>query len=494
MYRTFLSWRYLFARTTNLIGMVGILVAVGALILIFSIMTGFLEESRRAVRGNLADILVEPFFDEAYSGIALPTTPERALAVIEAHPGVRAAAPMITWHALFTQGGSQKGRFNKFISDASHSGMLGVKVVGIDVRSAERVAQPAFAGTAALLGMTYRPYVVRDHFAASDLLRALLRPAVKPLPGLSGDEAVAQPLFPFATPAEASDKARRARLGSILVGARFFDQLGLRKGDVVQLATVSPVSSDEQFTIVNREFVISGVFSSGENESDLGQVYIERSQLQDLVGTEQAFSQILVRLENYDADGPAVAADLRTSLANAGLIVGLPQEVRTWEDFRGNLLGAIKNERVLMAIMLSLVLMVAGFTIFAILSMMVTEKRRDIGILSALGATRSGILSTFLLVAFWDALIGSVFGATIGVIMALKIDPLERWLSGYTERWFGKQIFDRDVYLFDHIPAIVDPVAVAAFVTLAFVCTLGFAFFPAWRAARQNPLEGLRYE
>ncbi len=61
MFRSFLSWRYLFARRTNLIGIVGILVAVGALILILSIMTGFLEESRRTVRGSLADILVQPF-------------------------------------------------------------------------------------------------------------------------------------------------------------------------------------------------------------------------------------------------------------------------------------------------------------------------------------------------------------------------------------------------------------------------------------------------
>ena len=133
-------------------------------------------------------------------------------------------------------------------------------------------------------------------------------------------------------------------------------------------------------------------------------------------------------------------------------------EVRTWEEFREHLLGAIENERVLMAIMLSLVLVVAGFTIFAILSMMVTEKRRDIGILTALGRdARAACMALFLLIGFFDALIGATAGALAGTWAALEIDSIERWLS----RTFGIEIFDRDVYLFDHIPSVVAPVAVA---------------------------------
>ena len=165
-------------------------------------------------------------------------------------------------------------------------------------------------------------------------------------------------------------------------------------------------------------------------------------------------------------------------------------DVQTWEDYRRELLGAIRNERALMGIMLSLVLLVAGFTIFAILSMMVTEKRRDIGILTALGATPRGVMALFLLIGFWDALLGATAGAAVGTWMAVEIDSIERWLSAT----FGYEIFDRSVYLFDHIPSVVEPVRVAVIVLGAFTCALAFAAIPAWKAASLDPLEALRYE
>jgi lipoprotein-releasing system permease protein len=78
----------------------------------------------------------------------------------------------------------------------------------------------------------------------------------------------------------------------------------------------------------------------------------------------------------------------------------------------------------------------------------------------------------------------------LGTWGALEIDGIERWLS----RTFGVQIFNRDVYLFDHIPSVVQPLWVATIVLGAFVCALLFAAIPAWRAARLDPLEALRYE
>jgi lipoprotein-releasing system permease protein len=122
--------------------------------------------------------------------------------------------------------------------------------------------------------------------------------------------------------------------------------------------------------------------------------------------------------------------------------------------------------------------------------MMVVEKRRDIGILSAVGATPHGVLVTFLMIGFWNALLGTTFGAIAGVLGAWKIDSIERWLS----RVFNTQIFDRKVYYFDTIPSHVEPLPVALIVLGAFTCTLLFAAIPAWRAGRMNPLDALRFE
>ena len=167
-----------------------------------------------------------------------------------------------------------------------------------------------------------------------------------------------------------------------------------------------------------------------------------------------------------------------------------PSEFRRWEDFRATLLRAIENEKSLMGIMLSLVLVVAGFTVFALLSMMVTEKRRDIGILCALGATPRGVLAMFLMIGAWQAFIGAAAGALAGVWGAINIDAIERSLSAT----FGFEIFDRDIYLFDHIPSEVTPLGVAWIVGGAVFCTLLFAAIPAWRASRLDPVEALRHE
>jgi lipoprotein-releasing system permease protein len=121
---------------------------------------------------------------------------------------------------------------------------------------------------------------------------------------------------------------------------------------------------------------------------------------------------------------------------------------------------------------------------------MVTEKRRDIGILCALGSTPGGILGMFLMVAFWQAIVGATLGAVIGVVAAWNIDPIERWLS----RTLNIEIFDRTVYYFDHIPSIVEVSGVALIVLGAFSCTLLFAAIPALKAARMHPIDALRYE
>jgi lipoprotein-releasing system permease protein len=252
-----------------------------------------------------------------------------------------------------------------------------------------------------------------------------------------------------------------------------------------------PDAEDGDFQVQNRRFVVAGTFRSGENEMDLERIYMDRAELVDFLGTGRQYSQVLVKTRDYDLQGRALQSDLSRRLSELGILRGVDAgEVRTWEDHRRSLLAAIKNERVLMGIMLSLVVLVAAFTIFAILSMMVTEKRRDIGILTALGATSGGVSQLFLLVAFWDALLGALAGAVLGVLGAVYIDSIEQALS----KAFGVQIFDRGVYIFDHIPSVVNPSWVALIVLGSFLCTLLFALVPAVRAGRLHPLDALRHE
>lgn len=451
MYQRFLSWRYLFARRTNLIGMVGIFVGVGALILILSIMSGFLEESRRALRGSLSDVIVQPGPMRRPDGSLAASGPEKILEALRADPRVHAATPQLTWLGMLVQGGRATALD---IHHLSTGRFVGVELVGVDVEG---------------------------ELETTELAAALVRES------RYGLGQVADPRHPFRAPPgwEGSEP-----WGWVVVGEQLARQHDLHRGAEINIGTMVPDPASGEVFQSNRRFLVAGTFRSRENEVDLGRIYLERAELADFLGIERTFSQVLVKLKDYPRDAARFVADARAELASRRLIRGDPYEVRTWEQYRGNILGAIQNEKTLMGIMLSLVLIVAGFTVFAILSMMVTEKRRDIGILTALGATPRGILSLFLMIGFWDALIGAVLGAAAGVWAAIRIDDIEQWLSAT----FGWQIFNRDVYLFDHIPTVIEAGGVALIVLGAFACTLIFAAIPAWRAARMHPLDALRYE
>src|SRR5262249_49787155 len=148
----------------------------------------------------------------------------------------------------------------------------------------------------------------------------------------------------------------------VLVGEQLYQELGLRVGEELEISTMVHDPATDEWRPNNRTFVIAGTFKTRENETDLGRIYLDRRELADFIGHTKDYTQILVRLHDYEKDGQATARDLRASLCERGLLAGGEfgdyglSELKTWEEFRGILLGAIENERVLMAIMLSLVL------------------------------------------------------------------------------------------------------------------------------------------
>ncbi len=461
MYRAFLSWRYLRARRANWIGIVGICVGVGAMILILSIMAGFLEENRKMVRGSLSDLIIAPFFAQREDGRSIPSDPSEILAVVRADPRVAAACAQLAYYGILSREGREAVLSDIRLSDPQNGDLSGARLFGVDTE---------------------------DEFRTTELHSALTE---KPL---LGGAQVANPDRPFDPPPDYRPEGRP--LASVVVGEQLAEFWHLTRGSEINLITAVRDPKTHEFPPINRRFVVAGTFRSSDNELDGQRIYMERSELCDFLGPPRKFSQVLVKLKDYARDAPGVRKDFMERLYVAGLIREPPDpifpspEIKTWEEFRKNLLGAIENERVLMAIMLSLVVVVAGFTVFAILSMMITEKRRDIGILSALGATPQGVAVLFLMIGCWDWLIGATAGAILGTWGALKIDPIERWLSAT----FDVQIFNRKVYLFDHIPSVVDPRAIGLIVLGAFVCVMLFAALPAWKAGRLHPLDALRYE
>jgi lipoprotein-releasing system permease protein len=466
VYKTFLSFRYLLARRTNWVGMAGIFVAVTALILILSIMSGFLAAGRAALRGSLADVIVQPVFGAPLEDGTLPEqNAAKILDIARADPRVAGACVELQWFGLM--GGPRA----EVYYDRTLPGQVAIlQLVGIDLA---------------------------DEVGTTRLQEALDAPVAK-----LDVERVEDTEHPFEIPK--SYVGPTGRYAAVVLGEQLAQAWHLHRGDEIEILT-SPSLADREFgdekgasnlRISNRVFVVAGTFRTKENDTDGQRIYLDRRELADFLHRHddpgKDFTAVLIRLVDYERDHKAFVADIEEKLYGARLIHDpvTYREVYTWEYFHRTMLAAIENEKVLLGIMLSLVLVVAGFTVFAILSMMVTEKRRDIGILCALGGTQHGILVLFLMVGFWEALVGAVAGAGVGVLAAWKIDPIEQALSSH----LGIQIFNRDVYIFDHIPSVIEPFGVGVIVLGAFVCTLVFAAIPAWRASRLQPVDALRYE
>jgi lipoprotein-releasing system permease protein len=143
-----------------------------------------------------------------------------------------------------------------------------------------------------------------------------------------------------------------------------------------------------------------------------------------------------------------------------------------------------------MFIILVFIILVAAFNITSTLIMVVMEKRRDIGILRTLGSSGSSVLLLFILEGLFIGLSGTVIGVIAGTLLAYNINPVAEFLASL----FGIDLFNSQIYYFDRIPVAVVPWDIFWITVSAVVLTLLSTLYPAWSAARLDPVEALRYE
>jgi lipoprotein-releasing system permease protein len=267
----------------------------------------------------------------------------------------------------------------------------------------------------------------------------------------------------------------------------------VRPGEDVRISTVTAVANGRPPQPVYLTATVVDVFKCGMSEYDSNLVFCNLSELQKVRGmfdprnpndpARKAITSIQIKLNDF-ADAPEVIERLQ-SVFPPGIFT-----IKTWEQKQGPLLAAVEIETGILNVLLFLIIAVAGFGILAIFFMIVVEKTRDIGILKALGASSSGVMSIFLSYGLALGVVGSGVGVALGLLFVRYINEIESAIALVT----GRKVFDDKVYYFPEIPTRVETPMVIWVTVGAIAIAVLASVFPARRAARLKPVESLRYE
>ncbi len=271
---------------------------------------------------------------------------------------------------------------------------------------------------------------------------------------------------------------------ALIIGDKAAAKLGVKVGDKVTFVapevTVTPAGMFPRL----KRFTVAGIFHVGAGEID---GFLALANIHDIARLHRWKPDQVQGLRLKFAD---LFQAPRTAWEIAGQLGDRDYYARDWTRTHGNLYQAIRMEKAMIGLLLLLIVAVAAFNIISTLVMVVTDKKGDIAILRTLGATPRQIMMIFMVQGTVIGVVGTVIGALLGIIAALNVSS---WIAG-VERLLGIKFLNADVYFIDYLPSQLmaqDVLLVCgAALVLSFLATL----YPAWRAARTQPAEALRYE
>lgn len=269
----------------------------------------------------------------------------------------------------------------------------------------------------------------------------------------------------------------------IILGIGLASRLRVGPGDRVTVIAPRLKATPVGASPLMRRFTVVGAFEFGEfeNDSTLALVHIEDAArlLRMPAGT---IGGVRLHLEDMDRAW-RVAREISDTMKGY-------YTVRDWTQERGNLFQAVRTERTVMWVILSLIIAVAAFNIISMLVMVVTDKQSDIAILKTMGARPGTVMRIFVIQGMVIGIIGTLLGVVGGILLAQNISSVMPFL----ERIFGFSLFPSDIYYITELPSDLRTKDVISFALMSLGMALLSTIYPSWRAARTHPAEALSYE
>jgi len=514
MYKLLLCQRYLRSRYIALASIISVTLGVATMIVVNAVMAGFSNEMRERIQGILSDIIIET---RSYDGeadanlhkeliqrligqyVAGVTSTVEVYGMLSFPYGGQFIHHPVTLIGIDPDSKSEVGPLVDYLQSYHNHEMSG-EPVGAE-RSVSQKPDWSLTPTAT----EYRQRIAALAREKANFLKELKQQ--------HGDQPAAPAgKDPFETEsfkdmeatdavAHADDKPGQLQTGRLYVGSNLIsfphkdEATGkmrtiymVRPGDDVKISTVSAGTPSPAYF----DATVVDVFKSGMSEYDSNLVFCNLEHLQQIRqmiktnedGTEsRAITSVQIKLKDY-RKSDIVLEILRNEFPADRYTV------RTWEQKQGPLLAAVDVESSILNILLFLIITVAGFGILAIFFMIVVEKTRDIGILKALGASSSGVMSIFLSYGLSLGMVGSGVGVITGLLFVRYINQIEAIITFIT----GRKVFDEKIYYFKEIPTHIDPFTICWVALGAMAIAVLASVLPARRAARLQPVRALRYE
>jgi lipoprotein-releasing system permease protein len=267
----------------------------------------------------------------------------------------------------------------------------------------------------------------------------------------------------------------------ISIGNELSFSLDLKIGDEITLMSPSGVETIIGSMPKQKTFIVTSIFNSGLADFDNNIALINLDTLDDFFDFEKKDRNLEIYLK--DPKNIEKQKQIVQKIFDKEFIY-------TWSDMNSSLFSALKVERNVMFIILSLIIIVAAFNIISGLTILVKNKTRDIAILKSIGVLNKSIVKIFFLIGVIIGTSATIFGIFLGVIFSLYIENLRQFLSST----FNISLFPEEIYFLSTMPSEINPSSIMLISICSILITIIVSIFPAFKAANLDPIQTLKYE